>query len=84
MELYIFVHETFDVEASCRNGGDSLIEFQLVEDGYMRKIHGMLCGKHTGLSGIVEPQHQQSYLPHATQSLKETRKEGSHLARDIR
>ena len=79
IEFGVLVRHGLDVEADGWDGGDVLVELELVQNGWregkgasisdcsffdnhtgMVGIH--VDGKHTGLAGSVEPQHQQSHF----------------------
>ena len=67
IELCVLVRDGLDVEADGGNGGDVLVELELVEDGCARLVFGQLHVDresigHTGLAGGVEAQHQQAHL----------------------
>jgi hypothetical protein len=71
VELGVLVRDGLDVEADGGNGGDVLVELELVEDGCNETL---ACGpaessqtvcrqaSRTGLSRGIEAQHQQPHL----------------------
>ena len=55
VELKISILNIFDIEANCWDGGDGLIEFQLIQDG--------------SLAGCIKAKEQQSYWSGRAESL---------------